>query len=430
MLRPSARSPETGADPEWELLLCSARTSMDEGHAGRIQELLGGGIHWKRLVKLAIDHHVTPMLYRGLATVCPDAVPVAILYLLERTFAVNAARNRALASELIELLRWLEAQGIPAIPFKGPTLASLAYGGLELRQAGDLDVLLRRRDASRAKSMLMSRGFRPYYDSSDDLLLGRSHHFRLDRQGDPLTIEIHWRLIEDHFCFNLGEEALWRNAPSVRLAGVQVPCFPTTELVLYLCAHGAKHNWQRLSWICDIAELIRSQPGLDWELVRHRARAIGAGRMLSLALLLARDLLGAPIAECIAGGIDADATARELAREVRERHLPLAEKEQDFAEVCAFNIRARERRRDRLRCRARLTAFGLRPNERDHAFLHLPRPLAFLYHGVKPVRLAGKYASNPSTFLRMVGGMMGITSGRPRARDGAGIGIGHSNSQS
>src|SRR3712207_8653927 len=49
--------------------------------------------------------------------------------------------------------------------------------------------------------------------------------------------------------------------------------FPYTTLfrsLLILCVHGTKHIWGRLSWICDVAELLRTQPDMDWEYVLDR----------------------------------------------------------------------------------------------------------------------------------------------------------------
>jgi hypothetical protein len=279
----------------------------------------------------------------------------------------------------------------------------VAYGSLALREAGDLDVLVHRRDAIRAKHLLMSRGFRTDPGLTEDQEFERGHHFRLVRDDRPMTVEIHWRLVSDCLHLDLGEEALWRDVSRCRVAGMNVPCFPTPGLLLFLCVHGAKHCWHRLGWICDIAELIRAHREIDWDVVRREARGIGAERMLSVGLLLAIDLLGAPLDEAAARGIKADATASELAREVLERYLPAPDGPPDFAARWTFNLKARERRR-----RLKLIVPAMMPNERDFAFLRLPTALSFLYHAVKPVRLLGKYGSNPSGFLRLINDLVGF----------------------
>jgi hypothetical protein len=53
---------------------------------------------------------------------------------LRRHYERNARRNIYLAAQLALLLEALRAENIPAIPYKGPVLAALAYGDLTLRE--------------------------------------------------------------------------------------------------------------------------------------------------------------------------------------------------------------------------------------------------------------------------------------------------------
>jgi hypothetical protein len=50
------------------------------------------------------------------------------------------------------------------------------------------------------------------------------------------------------------------------------------NLLLVRCAHGSKHLWERLGWICDVAELIRvRKEKSDWEKVnKEQATALGS----------------------------------------------------------------------------------------------------------------------------------------------------------
>jgi hypothetical protein len=67
------------------------------------------------------------------------------------------------------------------------------------------------------------------------------------------------------------------------------------HLALFLCAHGAKHYWERLGWICDVGRLLQVEKTVDWTGVFAEASETDTSRILSLGLLLARDLLGAEI---------------------------------------------------------------------------------------------------------------------------------------
>jgi hypothetical protein len=54
--------------------------------------------------------------------------------------------NLFLEKELLTLLDTFKANNIMAVPFKGPLLAVAIYGDMLLRECGDLDFLIKRKD--------------------------------------------------------------------------------------------------------------------------------------------------------------------------------------------------------------------------------------------------------------------------------------------
>ena len=159
-----------GIRPEAELLLCCARTRMDPETADRIKALLQQGIDWEYLIQTALPHGMLPLLYWSLNSTCPERVPKDFLERLRSHFYANARHNLVLTAELLKLLGLLKTQQIPAIPFKGPVLAASVYGNLSLREFADLDILVRSKDALRAKDLLLSLGYqdsRPLTDAQE-----------------------------------------------------------------------------------------------------------------------------------------------------------------------------------------------------------------------------------------------------------------------
>ncbi len=77
----------------------------------------------------------------------------------------------------------------------------------------------------------------------------------------------------------------------VDVAGGALPTFGADDLFACLALHGARHCWVSLGWICDVANLVSVAP-LNWDglLADRRTR-----RMFHVALLLAADLLSAPV---------------------------------------------------------------------------------------------------------------------------------------
>src|SRR5437870_3000271 len=176
-----------------------------------------------------------------------------------RAASRRSARRRLRATgELLSLLELFEADGIPAAPFKGPVLAAVLYGDVALREFVDLDILVRRRDVGRATDVLLSRGYRPEVPveaGHEAALLASGYHYPL-RRDDGLAVELHWNLAPREFPYPLDAEEVWTRLRPVPLGGRTVHTLGAEDLLLFLCAHGAKHCWWRRQWVADVAELI------------------------------------------------------------------------------------------------------------------------------------------------------------------------------
>jgi hypothetical protein len=388
-------APAAGTRPEAELLLCCARTRLDPESAGRIRTLVREPIDWHYLTRAASTHGVMPLLYWHLNAVCPEAVPGAILEQLRRHFHVNTFHNQFLTRELLKLLRLFGAHGIPAVPYKGPALAAAAYGDLAFRQFGDLDILIYKQDLLRAKDLLTAQGYQlELSDEEEATFLRDRYHYHFVRDAGRLHVEIHWAFTRRYWSFPVDPKRLWERLEPVPLAGATVLSFHPEDLLLILCVHGAKHYWERLAWICDVAELVRVHQGMDWGRVMEQAVRLRSARILSLGLLLARDLVGATLPEKVLRGIQADPVVASLVTQVRG-HL-FSEAEGEHPHPHGFYPRLRERLPDRMRHLRyyylhQLLPQAITPNAKDRAFLALPASLSFLYYLLRPIRLAKEY---------------------------------------
>src|SRR5437588_6994166 len=300
--------------PEIELLLCGARTRISAETAGRMRELLRAELDWAFLIRTAFRHGSLPLLCWNLSNHCPEAVPESAMKQLRTHFHANAQHNLALTRELLQLLKLLEAHEIPVMPYKGPALAASLYGDLLLRQCSDLDILVRREDVSRARELLASRGFFP----KKPLPVAEATYLRTEyarsfvRAEDQLVLELHWTIRPRYCAFRIDPDQFWASHQWTSVAGTRVRTLAPNDLLLILCVHASWHLWGRLQWISDIAELIRTHEELDWSRVLHQAEPLGSRRMLLLGLLLAADLLDAPLPEAVLRQIAADPTVASL----------------------------------------------------------------------------------------------------------------------
>lgn len=282
--------------PEVEVILACARAHLDDQHAQRIRALLSGDPDWERLFQLAAFHRLTAFVFHHLRASAPDLVPDEMLAFFQTWFIQNATRSLGQVAELLDLLSLLREGGVLAVPYKGPALAARVYGNLALRQSCDLDILVERREVLRAESLLEGAGFHPRYPSSiegRDFLL-RNHHSEILVRPHGPVVELHWAFTNVDVGFPLRLEQLRPRLVVQSLGGAQLPAFATEDLLLILCVHGAKHCWDRLEWLTVVSDLLRKEP-VSWPEVISRATELGSEKTLYLGLLLASDLLKAPV---------------------------------------------------------------------------------------------------------------------------------------
>src|SRR6266568_3668956 len=118
-------------------------------------------------------------------------------------------------------------------------------------------------------------------------------------------------------------ERFFERQVRVLLDSRKAPALSVEDELVLICVHGAKHYWERLIWIADVAALVCSQTNLDWKRAAESAEEVGAERMLHAGLLLAANLLKAPLPGKVLPMVHSDSGAAKLAGQVLE-WLPAA----------------------------------------------------------------------------------------------------------
>lgn len=335
---------------------------------------------------IARRHAVLPLVYRQLDQHSADLVPADYLSKLKTHYLENSARNTLLAAELCRLVTLFAGAGIEAIPYKGPVLALFAYDNLALRRFVDLDVIVKKTDVLQARQILLDRGYSPTRSLSlnqQELLLRTQHNMQFSRDNRRLIVELHWEVAPHLFASAVSADKLWRNLVAIDLNGTKVNTLTAEDLLFSLCVHGSRHLWERLSWICDVAELL-FRHRLDWSSLLDRADNSSSDRMFLLGLFLAERLLNAPLPEEIKQRCLNDKQLESLAANVVEHlfngptHVPATSRE-----IFEYNLAVRKT----AGARARYLVHMFRPTDGDLGARSFPRGFSFGYYLMRPFRL-------------------------------------------
>jgi hypothetical protein len=312
-------------------------------------------VDWHRVVHLAETHGVWALLLDKVQRLELEA-PATLRRRLEERLIATTARNLACTAQLAGVLASLSAEGIAAVAFKGPSLTARTEDGVGGRSSIDLDILVSPEAAGQVRAVMLAQGY-SLVDCGPDGLDGiyppgrRQDLFRPSR-GDLAPVEAQVTVATWPLAAHLDTEGLIARATNVDVAGVPIATLSAEDLLLALAIHGTRDLWGRVRLIADIDAAVRTEP--EWSWVVERAAEARIARMLSVALLLAHEILDAPVANAVLELAARDRPAVRLTRQLAGRLFRAGTDAPSALWEWRIWTRSREHFVDRLRCGVRL----------------------------------------------------------------------------
>jgi hypothetical protein len=184
-------------------------------------------------------------------------------------------------------------------------------------------------------------------------------------------------------------EGIWRRVTKAQLFGREAPTFCPEDLLVALCLHAGHHGWMQLSHLCDLAQLLRVHPELDWDVVGSHLGDSNTRRIVDLSLYLTHRHWRTQIPTDILKSISVDPHVPRLGRRIETEIWPAVE-----PKLTTSNLRwmldrtAGENILDRLYL---LAGTFFYPAIEDIEHFRLPAFLTPLYPGLRFFRLARNF---------------------------------------
>lgn len=196
------------------------------------------------------------------------------------TQLVTLAAALRCCAEVEALAGRFSSLGIPLLLLKGPPLQHRLLGNEAAFRSADVDLLVHRRDARRARSALRAEGWD--FEPANSLL------WRIDRAAafnrGIVTIDLHWGLhttgLSPRRLLGL-QEALWSGARQAPQGWWEPPIEP---LVVYLALHAAGRGFVHAEQVGLLTAAVRGVK--DWERVDSLVRTSWARWALDYAVQL------------------------------------------------------------------------------------------------------------------------------------------------
>jgi putative nucleotidyltransferase-like protein len=340
------------------------------------------------LLDLAGAHGVIPHLARVVGQTDSNSLPSALVEAVRAPWKRQLLKAMSLTAELFRVAALLEQAPIAFLVTKGPALAARAYGDVVARQYRDFDLLIGHAHIFQAAKLLTSAG----YASDTSLRASQSGRvpgeYIFQKPETDLIFELHTERSFRYYPRPLPIEDFFLRKTIVLMDGRPVPALSLEDEFVLISIHGAKHFWERLMWISDVAALVHRHPELDWSRVRQSAADVGAERMVRVALLLAERVLRVPIPNEMKKEVAADSACLPIVKKI-ETWLPYAgQQPPQLMQRALFRFRMRGQLLDGARY---LTRLSLSPTEEDWSADAESAKAPWREALSRPFRLAKKY---------------------------------------
>ncbi|MFI5242406.1 MAG: nucleotidyltransferase family protein, partial [Gemmatimonadales bacterium] len=283
--------------PEAQLLLLAAGGERNDE---AIRALLARPLDWAKLSWLAETERATPVLWRrliALGSLPAEAQP------LHRSAMVAEFRMSHLEARLLSALDALAATGTEAVLLKGAALALTVYGSFVARPMSDVDLLIARDQATRARDALLASGWTASASDIAPEFYAGHHHLPplVDAQGTGTSVELHTSLFFEGHPFNFSSDDVRRRAERVQVRGRDLLVPSVQDQLLHLCLHFAwSHMMATGAWRAfrDLDALLHTKR-IQWREFTQLAQESRGASACYWTFRLARQLAGVAVPEWV-----------------------------------------------------------------------------------------------------------------------------------
>ena len=273
-------------------------------------------LDWSRLYVLAEENGLLATLSSAVGQTDEGLIPVDARQKLKEFHRAQLIFSLQLTSELFRLLERFAAAHVEMVVIKGPALSVRCYGDPALRQYTDLDLVVRTKDIQRSTEIMLQLGYEariPLRAITNGKIPGE-YVFR--RPDTRLLVEFHTEHTFRYHPRRLPLERVLARKTWVSVDHRQVPALSIEDELVLICIHAAKHLWERLAWVADVAALVANNPRLSWNKAISAAEEVGAERMLRVGLGLAATMLALPLSREIEAYVTSDSIAVRLVERI------------------------------------------------------------------------------------------------------------------
>ena len=307
-------------------------------------------------------------------------------------------RMLSFTAEISLICEAFNQHSIAVIPLKGPIASKQIYGDFTAKSSRDIDLLIKEEQLEKCIKEIENQGYINSYPFNS---LNKKQKKAFQKSNNQLAffhpkkkiqVEIHWRLFANRHYLPLTFDELLKDSSPMVVGKTTVNCLSNKHLLLYLCAHGSKHQWALLYWLLEVATLIQKDK-FDWKTILKEAIKLGIERPLVQGLLLTEILFKLPAPKVIQELYQQSKITQELVETSRaiimEEDLFSQEASvSNYLKILDYKIKLSNR------IQYKLSYFKIN-SINDFELVKLPDSLFFGYFWLRPIFWFWRYIIKP-----------------------------------
>jgi hypothetical protein len=324
--------------PEEKLAYEFAHHWREENYSPTLQN-----IDWVRFANLLLSNRMGILALKILKRVNGSIPPEAQRIISEQIEKYERSSSK-LGSALTAYLKPADERSIKTIVLKGLWLCEKVYQVPAMRPGGDIDILVRQDKVEECLNLLEEQGIGEYWPNllHDDYFT--RHHLHQQRCTSDLNIwfEIHWALDHPYTLLTVDYESVFERAKPSTLLGAPIQEMAIPDLLLSLAIHLVKHAVYlpslvyredlpriiladgMLMYYLDVAEILKQNKDIDWNLTIQLAHDWGAVDILGSVIQVCSRYFDAPVPEKVLSALPVTgpwAVTRKLMSRAAEQEL-------------------------------------------------------------------------------------------------------------
>lgn len=306
--------------PECRLVYLTAPESPD---IQAIDRCLDEDLNWARVAVIAEGERASPVLWKTIGPIAKGRINSEAAEHLKKSAMVYDFRMLRLESRIQNTIKVLRERDIPVLLLKGAAMVASVYGSFTKRPMSDIDILIRREDAARARQAVIDSGWPETTDPALLELLKDAHHMPHFTDSEPtgLRVELHTHFLPLTEPFVFDEDDLWKDSIALEGKYQGASVASPVHRLYHACLHyGWSHSLSFGAWrtFRDTDALVRDG-SFDWPAFTELARRSKGATSCYWTLRLAQRMSGVSVPDSVL--VELAPPTPKSAMNALERHL-------------------------------------------------------------------------------------------------------------